>query len=224
MNLKKSIFLIVVLLAYPGIELLLGKSRDGSSYIHNYFPGKAKFIFQSSLGKSVTEYIQFGKDILVINNEGAKFKYKQTMLVKDDGIYVTETYQYLKLFLFFKKEGTYTYSKPLLRLPNPLVSGTEWQSESDEYCNGDTCKVKLTGKVGEKEIVKLKCGSYEAIKVEILIEGSSGAKNKITEWYADETGLIKANVRIGGGGLLGLLRDMLGYGDIDFELDSIKRE
>ncbi|MCL4549196.1 MAG: hypothetical protein M1495_11575 [Bacteroidetes bacterium] len=221
---KKNIFLLITTLLISSSVYSFSKEKNGYSYIDAYFPVRAKLTFQSSFGQTVTEYIRFGKDILVINNEGEKFKYKQTMLVKDDGIYVTETYQYLKLFLFFKKEATYTYSKPLLRLPNPLIPGTEWKSECDEYCNGDTGKVKLTGKVGEKEIVKLKSGSYEAVKVESLIEGSSGVKNQITEWYAEGIGLIKANIKIGGGGFPGLLRDALGYGDIDFELDNIKRE
>lgn len=221
---KKNIFFFITLLLFLNAGHSFGKEKEDSSYINTYFPVKMKLTFKSSLGETVTKYSRFGKDILVVNNEGSKFKYKQTLLVKNDGIYVTETYQYLKLFLFIKKEGTYTYSKPLLRLPNPLIPGTEWRSESDEYCNGDTNKVQLTGKVVEKEIVKLKSGTYEAIKVETQIEGSSGVKNKITEWYADGIGLIKANIKIGGGGLLGLLRNAFGYGDIDFELDDIKRD
>jgi hypothetical protein len=84
--------------------------------------------------------------------------------------------------LFINKEGTSTYEKPLLRFPLPLLIGMEW--EGDEYSDGDTNKVKVTGKVLNKEFVKTDAGKFEAIKVESLVEGSSDLKNRVTEWYA----------------------------------------
>ena len=37
-------------------------------------------------------------------------------------------------------------------------------------------------------------------------------------------GLIKAKIIIDGGGVMGLLRDVLGYGTLEFELAEIRTE
>ena len=145
------------------------------------------------------------------------------MIIKEDGVYVKETYQYLKIFLFIKKEATYTYGKPLLRLPLPLLPGMEWKWEGEEYSDGDTNKVKVTGKALEKEFIITKAGRFEAIKLESVVEGSSNSKNRVTEWYVEGIGLIKAKIIIEGGGVMGFLRDLLGYGTIEFELKEIRK-
>ncbi len=106
----------------------------------------------------------------------------------------------------------------------PLLPGTEWKWEGDEYSDGDTNKVRITGKVLEKEFVKTDAGSFEAIKIESLVEGSSDLKNRVTEWYAEDIGLIKAKVIIEGGGIMGFVRDILGYGTIEFELKEIRNQ
>ena len=55
-----------------------------------------------------------------------------------------------------------------------------------------------------------------------IVESSSETINKVTEWYAEGIGLIKAKVIIDGGGFMGFMRDLLGYGTIEFELEEIK--
>jgi hypothetical protein len=74
-----------------------------------------------------------------------------------------------------------------------------------------------------KESVKTRAGTFEAIKLESVVEGSSSEKNIITEWYAEGVGLIKAKIIIEGGGVMGFLRDVLGYGTIEFELKEIRK-
>jgi len=59
-------------------------------------------IYESSFGESVSKYFSDG-EFTVSSSEADKFKYKQTLLIKKDGIYVKETYQYLKVLLFIKK-------------------------------------------------------------------------------------------------------------------------
>ena len=190
-----------------------------------YFPvnNGITLVYESSFGESTTKYSQNG-EFTISSSEAEKFKYRQTFIIKDEGVYVKETYQYLKIFLFIKKEATFTYGKPLLRFPLPLYPGVEWKWEGDEYSDGDTNKVKVTGKAFDKEFVMTKAGRFEAIKLESIIEGSANAKNRVTEWFVEGIGLIKAKIIIEGGGVMGFLRDLLGYGTIEFELKEIRKQ
>jgi hypothetical protein len=62
------------------------------------------------------------------------------------------------------------------------------------------------------------------LKIETTIENSSNSsRNIVTEWYAEKIGLVKAEIVIGGGGLMGIIRDLLGYGTITFELKEIRK-
>jgi hypothetical protein len=105
-----------------------------------------------------------------------------------------------------------------------LLPATEWEWEGKEYSNGESNKVKISGKSFAKEFVITEAGKLEAIKIETIVESASGAKNIVTEWYSEGLGLIKAIIIIDGGGVMGLLRDILGYRTIEFELIEIKRE
>ena len=198
--------------------------RNPVQIANSYFPADntITLVYKSSFGESITNYFHDG-EYTVCSSKSDKFKYRQTLIIKDDGVYVRETYQYLKIFLFIKKEATFTYGKPLLRFPLPLSPGMKWEWEGDEYCGGNTNKVKVTGKAVDKEFVVTKAGRFEAIKIESIVEGTDDAKNTVTEWYAEGIGLIKANIIIEGGGFPGLLRDLLGYGTIEFELKEIKK-
>ena len=220
---SNSIYIIplILLLAALGIASL---AKDKIVIKSNlYFPVKDGIIlvYKSSFGESITKYSQDG-EFTICSSEAVDFKYKQTLIIKEDGIYVKETYQYLKIFLFIKKEATYTYGNPLLRLPLPLSPGMKWEWEGDEYSDGDTNKVKVNGKAFDKEFIVTKAGRFEAIKIESIVEGSANSKNRVTEWYAEGIGLIKAKIIIEGGGVMGFMRDLLGYGTIEFELKEIR--
>jgi hypothetical protein len=220
----KSICIIPLLLLLTIINVYSSPKEKSLIYSSSYFPinNNIVLIYESSFGESVSKYFSDG-EFTVSSSEADKFKYKQTLLIKEDGIYVKETYQFLKVLLFIKKEETFTYSKPLLRFPLPLTPGMEWRWEGDEYSKSGTNKVVVTGKVIKKESVITKAGTFEAIKLECVVEGSSNSKNTVTEWYVEGIGLIKAKIIIEGGGVMGLLRDILGYGTIEFELKEIRR-
>jgi len=192
---------------------------------NSYFPvnNSIELIYNSSFGESSTTYSQDGEFIISLS-EADDFKYRQILEIEEDGVYAKETYQYYKVFLFINKESTSTYDKPLLRFPLPLSPGMEWKWEGDEYSDGDTNKVKVTGKALDKEFVNTTAGRFEAIRIESFIEGSSNMKNRVTEWYSEGIGLIKAKIIIEGGGLMGFMRDILGYGTIEFELKEIRKE
>ncbi len=215
------ILLILLIFSLGNVSSDKGKSDANST---SYFPvnNKITLVYESSFGESITKYTQNG-ELTISSSEADKFKYRQTLIIKDDGVYVKETYQYLKIFLFIKKEATFTYGKPLLRFPLPLSPGMEWEWEGDEYSDGEINKVKVTGKAIDKEFVTTKAGRFEAIKLESIVEGSDNAKNNVTEWYVEGIGLIKAKIIIEGGGITGVLRDILGYGTIEFELKEIRK-
>jgi hypothetical protein len=220
---SKSIYIVFLVL------FILPTSIDSSDKIKTkifsnaYLPannGKT-LIYESSFGESNTQYYQDGEFTISLS-QGDDFKYKQTLTIKEDGVYANETYQYLKVFLFIKKEALITYNKPLLRFPLPLLPGTEWDWEGEEHSDGETNKVKVKGKVLSKEFIITKAGKLEAIKIETIVESADDAKNIVTEWYAEGLGLIKVKIIIDGGGLMGFLRDVLGYGTIEFELAEIR--
>lgn len=220
----KTFFLYII----PFILFLAASSGISTSKESNvtdttsYFPvNNGTLVLESSFGESTTKYWSEGKFTISLS-EADNFKYKQTMLIKEDCVYLTEVYQYFKIFLFIKKEVTLTFGKPLLRFPLPLLPGAEWEWEGEEYSDDDVSKVKVTGKVIGKEFVVTKAGKFEAIKLESIVEGCDNVRNRVTEWFAEGIGLIKAKIIIEGGGVMGFLRDLLGYGTIEFELKEIK--
>ena len=218
------IYIIPLILLFTSSAYTQSDKEKIELISNSYFPvnNGMKLVYESSFGETITKYYQ-DNEFTVSLSEGDNFKYKQTLMIKDDGIYVKETYQFFKIFLFINKEETFTYGKALLRFPLPLLKGAKWEWEGDEYSDGETNKVKVTGKALYKESVITKAGSFEAIKLESIVEGSSGSKNTVTEWYAEGMGLIKAKIIIEGGGVMGTLRDLLGYGTIEFELKEIKK-
>ena len=214
--------MFLLLLLIP-VTISSGEGRNSSSTGSLYYPvSKTKtLIYQTSFGESSTKYT-FESGLVLSSNESDNFKYRQKLLITDDGVFVKETYQYLKIFLFIKKEAAYSYNKPLMRLPLPLTPGKDWKWTGIEYCNGDSSDISVTGKVFNKEMISTKAGNFETIKVETVIEGSSNSKNTLTEWYAEGIGLIKAIIIIDGSGIMGLVKNLLGYGKLEFELKEIR--
>lgn len=188
-----------------------------------YFPTEIKktLIYDSSFGDLELK-VSKGKDDYLFSYDSDKFKYRQKLFVNDQGLYVNETYQKIKLLLFITKEGNYVYDKPLLRIPFPVQIGQAWSWDGKEYVNDETHTVNIKGKASKIEMITLPAGKFETLKVETTLETSNGTKNVLTEWYAKDLGMVKMLVSIEGGGMLGFARDILGYGTIIFELKEIK--
>jgi hypothetical protein len=220
---KRFINIIFLILLFTALNDASLNNEKTPAIKNSYFPvnNSIELIYNSSFGECITTYTQDG-ELTISSSEADDFEYRQALIIKEDGIFVAETYQYLKILLFISKEATSTYGKPLLRFPLPLLPGMEWEWEGDEYSDGDTSKVKVTGKVIGKEFVMTDAGRFEAIRIESLVEGSSDTKNRVTECYAEGIGLIKAEIIVEGGGFMGFMRDLLGYGTIEFELEEIK--
>jgi len=216
------ITLFLLFTAFNGASLIKEKTPVISN---SYFPvnNTIELIYNSSFGECITTYTQDG-GLTISSSEADDFEYKQSLIIKEDGIYVTETYQYLKIFLFIKKEATSTYEKPLLRFPLPLLPDADWKWDGEEYSDDEKFNVNISGKVLGTEFITTNAGTFEAIKLETIVESSSDTKNIVTEWYAEGVGLIKANIIVEGGGFMGFMRDLLGYGTIEFELNEIRNQ
>jgi hypothetical protein len=187
-----------------------------------YFSGNEKVIltYKSDFGETKS-WIVKEKGSLKFYNQSDDFKYQQKLLINDKGVFVEEVYQKISIFLFVKKEGRYTYSKPMLRVPFPIVENAQWKWSGEEFCDGDTSTISLTGKIVGMDTVLTEAGKFEALKIETIIETSDETKNIITEWFAVGIGMVKMHLSIEGGGFLAFVGNIFGYGDIDFELKKI---
>jgi hypothetical protein len=222
---KNTVLVILLFLLCAAIGDISFSEENSTLKSSSYFPPNEdiQLIYNSSFGESITKYFEDG-EYTISSSEADDFKYRQSLIIKEDGVYTIKTYQFIKIFLFINKEATSTYEKPLLRFPLPLSPEKEWEWEGDEYSDDDTNKVMVTGKVIGNEFVSTGAGIFEATRIESLVEGSSDLKNRITEWYVEGIGLIKAKVIIEGGGIMGFVRDLLGYGTIEFELKEIRNQ
>jgi len=190
-----------------------------------YFSANEKVIltYKSDFGETKS-WIVKDKGSVKFYNQSDNFKYRQKLLINDHGVFVEEVYQKINVLLFIKQEGSYIYSKPMLRVPFPIVDNAEWNWSGQEFCDGDTGTVSLTGKIIGLDTVLTEAGKFEALKIETIIESSDETKNIITEWHAAGLGMIKMHLSIEGGGFLAFVGDILGYGDIDFELKKISKK
>lgn len=200
------------------------RSED-KAYGSEYFPIELKksLIYDSSFGDLELK-ITKEKNAHLFSYDSEKFKYRQLLFVNDEGLFINETYQKIKLLLFITKEGKYVYDKPLLRVPFPVQVGQEWKWEGKEFINDETHTVNLKGKAAKVETITTPAGKFETLKVETTLQTSEGTKNILTEWYAKDLGMVKMLVSIEGGGMLGFARDILGYGTIKFELKEIRNK
>jgi hypothetical protein len=199
--------------------------NSDKTYGKEYFPTEINkiLLYDSSFGDLELKVTK-EKNVHLFSYDSEKFKYRQKLFVNDNGLFVNETYQKIKLLLFITKEGNYVYDKPLLRIPFPVKVGQDWTWDGKEFVNDETHAVNIKGKATKFETITLPAGKFETLKVETTLETSNGTKNLLTEWYAKDLGMVKMLVSIEGGGMLGFARDILGYGTIVFELKEIRNK
>lgn len=78
-----------------------------------------------------------------------------------------------------------------------------------------------TGKIIGLDTVVTDAGKFETMKIETIIKSSEGTRNIMTEWFARGIGMVKTHLVIEGNGFASFIKDVLGYGNIDFELEKI---
>lgn len=190
---------------------------------NEYFPiNKNKIlIYDSDFGESELK-ISKESDLNVFTFSGDDFTYRQKLLINESGVFVKETYQKIKVLLVLSSEGTFTYSDPLPRIKFPVESGKTWNWKGKEYDDEDVHTLDLNSRIEKVENIKVPAGTFEAIKMFTAVTSSRGTKSKVTEWYAKDIGLIKMIADVEGGGIIGTARDILGLGEIVFELKEIK--
>lgn len=221
-----SLILITSLAFAPiknGITKTTGLFINSFSFSSEYFPTdrQKQLVYDSDFGESVLK-VNKESDLNVFTFKGDDFTYRQKLLINEEGVFVKETYQKMKVFLVFNKEGTFTYSEPLPRIKFPLEVGKSWEWKGFEYEDDNKNTITLNAKVEKTEILKVPAGTFEAIKLVTTIKSSAGTRNVVTEWYAKNVGLVKMNAVIEGGGIIGTARDLMGLGDIVFELKEMK--
>lgn len=221
MNYMKNILLIFLI---TGSVLYGSNKNEKVSFERNkFFPinSKINLIYESSFGE-VKNSITVVKDTVHIINEAEDFYYAQKMLIKNDSVMVIETHQKFSVLLFINRENKISYQEPLLRIPFPLMSNSEWQSSTTQFSGKYKSKVSMSGSLIKKEKINTKIGSFDTIKLTTIVKTDYGSENVVTEWYAENIGLVKAQIEVKGGGFTGFLRDLLGYDLITFEISDIK--
>lgn len=185
---------------------------------NEYFPvDNKKLTYKSDFG-DVNLEIDKENQFNIFTLEGDSFLYRQKLLVNEQGVFVKEVFQKVRALLFINQEESYSYSELFPRIKFPLTDGKSWNWEGQEIKEEETNTIYLNANVIGKEQIKVPAGTYEAMRVETKITSTSGSKSIVNEWYAKNVGLVKMTANLEGGGLAGTFRDILGYGELEFEL------
>ena len=229
-KMKRFIVLIVIIPAaylFTGYISLNGdeegdKSADTRNFGFEYFPlsvGKT-LVYDSNFGETRSEVKSIDNELTIIN-ESDDFKYIQRFIVKDDGIYITQTEHHLDVFLFISSEAEIKYNEPALRIPIPFNEKSQWEWTGTEYKDNDTSAISIKGKYLERVELDTKAGKFDCVKIELKVESETGSKSIVNEWLAPGIGLVKLHAKIDGKGLIGVLQSILGFDEINFELKEI---
>jgi hypothetical protein len=231
MNSRSNLFLVLAAFVVSGMVLSpipVENVLNDNSNKEKIFTGKNVFlksqktlVYNSTFGKTYSS-IQKKDSLYIMTTKGEDFFYRQSYLIKNDGIYIYETYQKMSPMIFVEIEDLFTYNRPVLRIPLPFTINKNWEWKGFEYDDGDKNNLTITGTIKGNETIITKAGTFETTVFETSIVSSSGTKNLVKEWISEEIGVIKSKIEINGGGVMGMLRDLLGYGTIFFELEEMK--
>lgn len=219
----KKLFFLVVLISYS-VLLADGPEKNQDTFGKEYIPFNDKLIlvYNSTFDDAVSK-TDVVNGTYVWESVADNFTYRQKYKFFNDELYITETYQKIKVLLFFKNEKSVTYNKNLLKIPFPVKTGQQWTCDRTEYlANGDSNKINLVSKCIGAEELTTPAGKFNCMKLETNIKSTDGSTNIVEEWIAPNVGLVKLRVRMFGGGFTGTMRDILGLGELLFELKQIK--
>lgn len=188
-----------------------------------YFPILTNkiLIYDSDFGDAELK-ISKNKNLNVFSLESEDFIYRQKLLIDQNGVFVKETYQKINVLFGLTKEGTLTYNEPLPRIKFPFEAGKKWSWKGKEFDDDDTYILDVNSRIDNIEKVTVPAGTFDAIKLVTSVKSTKGTKSNVTEWYAKDVGLIKMIAIVEGGGVIGAARDLLGLGEIVFELKEVK--
>lgn len=216
-----SILLVTALALTPSRSNTVITSNltlSGVSLISDFFPVENKhLIYESDFGDVILNINQ-ENEYSVFTLEGDNFLYSQKLLVNEEGVFVKEVYQKVSVFLVINQEESFTYSELFPRIKFPLTDGKSWNWEGQEIMEEEINTITLKANVIGRERIKVPAGTFETVHVETNITSTSGSKSVVNEWYAKNVGLVKMTANLEGGGIIGVVRDILGYGELVFEL------
>jgi hypothetical protein len=224
---KKSTYIILLQLLFSVcIFAQLPSSGQESNKIRlidqKYFERdkNIKLVFDSDFGETKLRFEEVEQGYKLIN-ESDDFRYAQTLIEKEEGIFLMKTEQKIKIFLFIKSSAEYVYPTPVLQLPRGKPIGEKWIWDGLQIMDDDTATVRISGIIYGEEVIKLPAGEFEVIKVGFDIKTSSGENTSLTQWIAPKLGTIKLHAEIDEPGLVGIALDLLGYDEINFELKEV---
>ncbi len=199
------------------------QNRNILEFSNDYFPLNCNkiLIYESDFGDAELKITQ-ENNLNVFSLKSEDFTYRQKLLIDEKGIFVKETYQKINLMLGITKEGTMTYNEPLPRIKFPFEAGNKWNWKGKEFDDDAVYLLDVNSRIDRLEKIKVPAGTFEALKLVTEVKSTKGTKSFVTEWYAKDIGLIKMVAVVEGGGVLGAARDILGLGELVFELKQIK--
>jgi hypothetical protein len=211
----RFVFLVFCLVLLISSTLQVSPEASPKEYIP-YLPGTRLF-YISSFGPIKTE-VTAKRNLLYIRNNGDKFRYEQDYFVTKSGLRLNRVYQRLTVLGFITKELLSTYKTPMVRYQSPCPAGTVWNAKSIEYTKDDSLETVLSIVESKEESVSVKAGTFSALKVSTIFSHVGGEQSKVTDWIVPGIGIVKSTIHISGDGLMGIVRSMLGYSEISFEL------
>lgn len=196
--------------------------KSGKVFDADYFPLRTDTykIFDSNIGETIIETDSTEEGIFQyyytsVMEYGQQFEFQPT------GLHFSKTF--FEALAFFGREVH--YKKPPLRIPFPLQVGDEWLWEGTEEAGGEEYSLTIRGKALAAETVSTPAGNFACLKIEIAIEESDGTKNVLTEWLAEDIGVVKATGKLtGGDGIATMMTEVMGWDEVYFNLIRIEQK
>ncbi len=186
-------------------------------YDQKYLPIEdgLEYIYDTSIGEAELNVTKCEESYnFTISTRGIEFK--QIFSKTRKGLILNET----ENSILFGSTVT-KYITPITRIPMPLTEGQTWFERTSQIIDGDTTEVTMWGKLLGEEQITTEAGTFSCIKIQLKFS-SNGKTDTITEWLAQDIGLVKTKAELKTNGFCGSLQSLLGLETVTFELKKVK--
>ncbi len=194
-------------------------------YGKEYFPlsQELKITYDSNFDE-IESTVSVNGDTVTLANIGEDFKYVQSFFVKEDGVYIVKTHQYVDISFFIPTQNSHVfYNEPVFRIPMPMKENQTWEWHGFDIHDEDTNAISFFGKVvGEEKIVN-DAGEFDCVRIEIYVDSKEGTDVTIHEWLAPNVGVVKNEIDIDAKGIPGLIQKFLGLDKLYFRMKAIEK-
>lgn len=195
------------------------QTEDTLVLTEEYFPLSENLeLIYNSTGGELTATIERHEKGFKILYDSDLISYEQVLIPDTNGIYIFEI---INSTLF--SSNSIFYNHPCLRIPFGVTIGDTWEWNGLEFYNLEPIELTLQGKVSGIETISTQAGQFDCIVVETIITEGTGDINRTKEWFAKGIGIVRAEAKIDGSGVAGLVQDLLGLDEIIFELVEIDK-